>query len=354
LRLPNIFIFRLASASEPIVALTPSLLASITSTRLSRSTKDVSNSVHNPSVGLYEPTQQDTTHYDVSSAVRCQRNDKVNEDTSYRCVSSSHLSPPTSGHQITTSTTVMSATDMPKHAHYLPPRLHESTDHCLTPLNVSPDGDHIEDTQDTSLRRVPSSYLCPPTYGRRITMFVTSTSAADMSSAVDVSSGVGCHRDSEETSLRCASSSHQPSLTHGCRITTSVTSTSTKDVSRHINSVSDGSYGLTHPILRHSNVPLDSDQQATSIRHVSLTSGGSHKSDVQDNWEERIKLICMEYGMTKPHRQAQYRKRAIKIVDEFAGNDPKMMVKGSHKYYDTIVKMFTRLAAKYRQNCDSK
>jgi hypothetical protein len=27
--------------------------------------------------------------------------------------------------------------------------------------------------------------------------------------------------------------------------------------------------------------------------------------DVQDDWEERLNLVCMEYGMTKPHRQAQ-------------------------------------------------
>jgi hypothetical protein len=263
-------------------------------------------------------------------------------------VPSSYLPPPTSGRRITMSTTVMSAMDVSKHTHYLSPRLYESTNQHSRCLDISPDGDHREDTQDMSLQHVPSSYLCPPTYGCRIMTSVTSTSAADMSSGVDY------HRDSEEMSLRCASSSYQPSLTHGHHITMSVTSTSTKDVSRHVNSVSDGSYGLTHPNLRHSNVPLDVDQQAMSIRCVSLTSDGSHKSDVQDDWEERINLVCMEYGMTKPHRQAQYCKRAIKIVDEFANNDLLKLVKGSSRYYDTIVKTFTCLAQKYRQNCDSK
>jgi hypothetical protein len=30
------------------------------------------------------------------------------------------------------------------------------------------------------------------------------------------------------------------------------------------------------------------------------------ESDIQDYWEERINLVCTEYGLTKPHRQAQY------------------------------------------------
>jgi hypothetical protein len=158
---------------------------------------------------------------------------------------------------------------------------YESTDQCSRCLDVSPDGDHREDTQDMSLQHVPSSYLCPPTYGRRIMTSVTSTSAAD------VSSGVDYHRDGEETSLRRASSSYQPPLTHG------------------------------------------------------------------DDWEERIALVCMEYGLMK-HCQAQYRERAIKIVDEFAGNEPEKMAKGSSKYYNTILKTFTCLATKYRQNHDSK
>ena len=141
----------------------------ITTSVTSRSTEDVSNSVHNPSVGFYEPTQQGTTHcYDNAlSSIACQRNE-VDEDTSYRRVSSSYLPPPTSGCRTTTSTTAMLTTDTSKRAHYLPPRLHESTDQCL---EVCPDGDHQEDTQDMSLRCVPSSsgYLCPPSYGRCIT-----------------------------------------------------------------------------------------------------------------------------------------------------------------------------------------
>ena len=78
------------------------------------------------------------------------------------------------------------------------------------------------------------------------------------------------------------------------------------------------------------------------------------ESDIQDDWEERINLVCTEYGLTKPHRQAQYRERAIKIVDEFTGNEPDKLVRGSSKYYDTIIKMFARLTKKYRQNRDSK
>jgi hypothetical protein len=78
------------------------------------------------------------------------------------------------------------------------------------------------------------------------------------------------------------------------------------------------------------------------------------ESDIQDDWEERLNIVCMEYWMMKPHHQAQYRERAIKIVDEFAGNKPEKLVKGSSRYYDTIVKTFSRLAKKYRQNCDSK
>ena len=76
------------------------------------------------------------------------------------------------------------------------------------------------------------------------------------------------------------------------------------------------------------------------------------ESDVQDDWKEKIKLICMEYGMTKPHHQAHYRARAINIVDEFVDNHPLQLVKGSSRYYDTIVKIFGRLAIKYRQNRD--
>jgi hypothetical protein len=317
----------------------------ITTSVTSTSTEDVLKHAYQPPVGSYEPTRQHMTRYDASSDIEYQRTD---EDTSIRHVSSPCLPHPTSGHRITMSTTVTSAMDASKHIHYLSPRLYELTDQRSRCLDISPDGDHREDTQDMSLQHVPSSYLCPPTYGRRITTSVTSTSAAD------VSSGVDYHRDSEEMSLRRASSSYQPSLTHGRHIMTSVTSTSTKDVSRRVNSVSDGSYGSTHPNLRHSNVPLDVDQQATSIRRVSLTSDGSHKSDVQDDWEERINLVCMEYGMTKPHCQAQYCERAIKIVDEFANNNLLKLVKGSSRYYDTIVKMFTRLAQKYRQNRDSK
>jgi len=78
------------------------------------------------------------------------------------------------------------------------------------------------------------------------------------------------------------------------------------------------------------------------------------ESDMQGEWEERINLICTEYGMTKPHRQAHYRERAIKIVDEFVTNDPLKLIKGSTRYYDTIVKTFGRLAIRYRQNRDSK
>ncbi len=54
--------------------------------------------------------------------------------------------------------------------------------------------------------------------------------------------------------------------------------------------------------------------------------------DIQDDWEERINLVCTEYGLTKPHRQAQYQERAIKIVDEFAGNEPDKLARGSSKY----------------------
>ncbi len=264
---------------------------------------DVSRRVRNLSVDAYEPTRQGTTHDDVSSSITYQRNDEVEEDMSYRRVSSSYLPPPTSGRRIMTSTTVRLAMGASKHAHYLPPRLYESMDQRSKCLNVFPDGDHQEDTQDTSLRRVPSSHLCPPTYGHRITMPITSTS--------------------------------------------------TKDVSRHVSNLPDGSYGLTHPSLRHSNVPPDIDRQDTSIRRVSLTSD-AHELDVQDDWEERINLICMEYGLTKPHRQAQYWERATKIVNEFADNEPEKLARGSSKYYDTIIKTFTRLAKKYRQNRDSK
>ena len=52
-------------------------------------------------------------------------------------------------------------------------------------------------------------------------------------------------------------------------------------------------------------MPPDVDQQDMSIRRVSLTSD-AHESDVQDDWEERINLICMEYGLTKLCRQVQY------------------------------------------------
>jgi len=52
----------------------------------------------------------------------------------------------------------------------------------------------------------------------------------------------------------------------------------------------------------------------------------------------------MEYGMVKPHHQAQYHERAIKILDEFAENDSLKLIKGSSRYYDTIVKMFACLA----------
>ncbi len=65
-----------------------------------------------------------------------------------------------------------------------------------------------------------------------------------------------------------------------------------------------------------------------SIRHVSLTSD-AHESDVQDDWEERINLICTEYGLTKPRRQVQYRERATKIVNEFADNEPEKLARGS-------------------------
>jgi hypothetical protein len=41
-------------------------------------------------------------------------------------------------------------------------------------------------------------------------------------------------------------------------------------------------------------------------------------------------------------------------VDEFTGNKPEKLVKGSSKYYNTIIKTFTHLAKKYRQNSDSK
>jgi len=78
------------------------------------------------------------------------------------------------------------------------------------------------------------------------------------------------------------------------------------------------------------------------------------ESDTQGEWEERINLICTEYGIMKPHRQAHYHGRAIKIVDEFVTNDPLKLVKGSTRYYDTIVKMFACLAISYRQNRDSK
>ena len=78
------------------------------------------------------------------------------------------------------------------------------------------------------------------------------------------------------------------------------------------------------------------------------------ESDVQDDWEEKIRLICTEYGMTKPHHQAHYRARAIKIVDEFVDDHPLQLVKGSSRYYSTTVKIFGRLAIKYRQNRDSK
>jgi len=53
------------------------------------------------------------------------------------------------------------------------------------------------------------------------------------------------------------------------------------------------------------------------------------ESDVQDDREEKIRLICMEYGMTKPHRQAHYRARVIKIVDKFIDNHPLQLVRGS-------------------------
>ena len=131
----------------------------------SRSTEDVSNGVHNPSVGFYGPTQQGMTHcYDnASSSIACQRNE-VDEDTCYRHVSSSYLPPPTSGRRTTTSTTAMLTTDTLKCAHYLPLRLYESTDQRSRCLDVPLDGDHQEDSQDTSLQHVPSSYLCPPTY----------------------------------------------------------------------------------------------------------------------------------------------------------------------------------------------
>jgi len=148
----------------------------------SRSTKYVSNGAHNPSVGFYEPTQQGTTHCYVSSSIVCQQNDEMNEDTSHRCVSSSYPPPHTLGCRITTSTTIVSAMDTLKCAHYLLPRLHESTDQCLTPLNVFPDVDHQEDPQDMCLRRVlPSLSLCPPTYGH-CTSF-TPASTVDMSKA---------------------------------------------------------------------------------------------------------------------------------------------------------------------------
>jgi hypothetical protein len=343
----------------------------ITTSVASRSTEDMSKHVHQPSVGFYEPTREDMTHYYASSSIPCQRNDEVDEDMSHRRVSSSYLPPPTSGRRITTSTTVMSALDVSKHTHYLSPRLYESTDQRSRCLDVSPDGDHREDTQDMSLQHVPSSYLCPPTYGRRNTTSVTSMSAADTSNCVhhpsigsyeplcqrtthyDASLGIDRHREDDETSSRCDASSHQPPCNYGRRIMTSVTSTSAEDVSRHVNSLPDGSYGLTHPRPRHLNVPLDVDRHDMSIRCVSLTSD-THKLDVQDDWEERIVLICMKYGLTKPHCQAQYRERAIKIVDEFAGNEPEKMVKGCSKYYNTILKMFTRLAIKYRQNRNSK
>jgi len=110
-------------------------------------TVDASNHAHNPSVGFYEPTRQGTTHDDESSVIGYQRNDEVDKDTSYRHVSSSHLPPPTSGRRITTSTTVTLATDTLKHAHYLPPRLHESTDQHSKCLDVCLDGHHQEDSQ---------------------------------------------------------------------------------------------------------------------------------------------------------------------------------------------------------------
>jgi len=56
--------------------------------------------------------------------------------------------------------------------------------------------------------------------------------------------------------------------------------------------------------------------------------------DVQDDWKEKIELICTEYGMMKPHRQAHYRTRAINIVDEFIDNHPLQLVKGSSRYYN--------------------
>jgi len=70
----------------------------ITMSVTSRSTKDMSNGVHDPSVGLYKPTQQDTTHCYASSSIAYQRNDEVDEDMSYRHVSSYYLPPSTSRH----------------------------------------------------------------------------------------------------------------------------------------------------------------------------------------------------------------------------------------------------------------
>ena len=271
------------------------------------------------------------------------------------------------------ASTNLPTTDMPNSVYHPPTSLSELKDRCPTCFDMSLDIDHQENDKDTSSRCVPSSFLslaaacqmsyydvchlsigcgCVKTRLRSICRRTwANTPTYNVLTCYVVSSGVDYHRDHEEsveTSIRRSLSSPQPPRTHRHRMTTSVTSTSTKDVSRHVNSLSDGSYGSTHPSLRHSNVPLDVNQQATSIRCVPLTSDGSPKSDIQDDWEERIKLICMEYGMMKPHDQAQYRKRAIKIVDEFAGNDPEMVVKGSSKYYDTIVKMFTCLATKYR------
>jgi hypothetical protein len=158
-----------------------------------------------------------------------------------------------------------------------------------------------------SLRRVPSSsgYLCPPTHRRRNMTSVTSMSAVDAPKRVQNPS----------------TGSYEPP----CQRTMC--------------------YDVSSGIDGHRDDEEMSLRRASSSYQPPLNHG--------DDWEERIALVCMEYGLTK-HRQAQYRERAIKIVDEFAGNEPEKMVKGSSKYYNTILKTFTCLATKYRQNHDSK
>ena len=163
---------------------------------------------------------------------------------------------------------------------------------------------YLQEYPDTSSRRVPSSYLPPPTFGRRITASVTSLPTADTlkyvhnppadsyesmrqySTHIDAI-GVDYHPNPTDMSVRRVSSFYNPPPTSRHRTPTPITSARPVDASSRTHNpsqVEDTSYGrvpllyqLSHTSGRRNTTSTTPLSTVDASKHIHNPPAGSYE-----------------------------------------------------------------------------